>query len=133
MLHVNWAGVAAGTIAAYLAGFLWYGILFEDRWLALSGAGASDSPLIMGLGFVAVLISVFGLDWVIRRTGSLGWFSGARVGLATAFFFALTVSANDFIYGMKPAALIPIDTGYILLWFGIAGCMVGGLQRRARP
>jgi hypothetical protein len=133
MLHVNWGGVAAGTVAAYLAGFVWYGVLFEDRWLALSGATTSESPLLMAAGFLAVLISVFGLDWVIRRTGSLGWISGARVGLATAFFFGLTVAANDFIYGVKPLALIPIDVGYILLWFGIAGCMVGGLQRRARP
>ena len=37
MLHVNWGGVAAGTVAAYLAGFVWYGLLFEERWLALSG------------------------------------------------------------------------------------------------
>ena len=133
MLHVNWSGVAAGTVAAYLAGFLWYGVVFEDRWLALSGAGASEDPRVMAAGLIAVLTSVFGLDWIIRRTGSLGWISGARVGLATAFFFGLTVAASDFIYGVKPIGLIPIDAGYILLWFGIAGCMVGGLQRRARP
>ena len=53
--------------------------------------------------------------------------------VAVALFFGLTVAANDFIYGIKPFGLIPIDFGYILLWFGIAGCMVGGLQRRARP
>jgi hypothetical protein len=133
MLHINWSGVAAGTVAAYLAGFIWYGFLFEERWLTLSGAEASESPLVMAAGLLAVLISVFGLDWIIRRTGSLGWISGARVGMAVAFFFALTVAANDFIYGIKPIELIPIDVGYILLWFGIAGCMVGGLQRRARP
>ena len=132
-LHVNWGGVAAGTIAAYLAGFVWYGFLFEERWLALTGAQTSESPVVMAAGLVAILISVFGLDWIIRRTGSLGWISGARVGLAVAFFFGLTVAATDFIYAVKPVGLIPIDAGYILLWFGIAGCMVGGLQRRARP
>ena len=133
MLHVNWSGVAAGTVAAYLAGFVWYGLFFEERWLTLSGADIPQSPWMMAAGLGAVLISVFGLDWIIRRTGSLGWISGARVGLATAFFFGLTVAANDFIYGIKPVGLIPVDAGYILLWFGIAGCMVGGLQRRARP
>ena len=132
-LRVNWSGVAAGTLAAYVAGFLWYGVLFEDHWRVLTGAAPAESPPVMAMGFAVVLISVFGLDWVIRRTGSLGWFSGARVGLATAFFFALTVAANDFIYGVKPLVLIPIDAGYILVWFGAAGCMVGGLQRRARP
>ncbi len=133
ILHVNWGGVAAGTVASYLVGFLWYGLLFEKRWQALSGARTSNSSLVMGAGFIAVLISVFGLDWIIRRTGSLGWISGARVGLATAFFFGLTVAASDFIYGVKPVGLIPIDVGYILLWFGVAGSVVGGLQRHARP
>ena len=134
MLRVNWAGVAAGTVAAYLVGFVWYGLLFEKRWVALSGVDPAkmESGVAMGAGFIAVLLSVFGLDWVIRRTGSLGWFSGGRVGLAAALFFGLTVAANDFIYGIKTYALIPIDFGYILLWFAVAGSIVGGWQQRAK-
>ena len=133
MLHVNWGGVAVGTIAAYLAGLAWYGLLFEERWASLSGAEVPQPYLVMPAGFIAVLIAVFGLDWVIRRTGSLGWFSGARVGLATAFFFGVSTTAGDLLLGFKPLDIIAIDVGYILLWFGVAGCMVGGLQRRARP
>ncbi len=135
MLRVNWPGVAAGTLAAYLVGFVWYGLLFEERWVALSGVDPSkmQGGLPMAAGFLAVLLSVFGLDWVIRRTGSLGWFSGGRVGLATALFFGLTVAANDFIYGIKTLGLVPIDFGYILLWFAVAGSIVGGWQRRAKP
>jgi hypothetical protein len=69
---------------------------------------------------------------VIRRTGSLGWISGARVGLSAALFFALTVCGTDFAYGAKDLRLLPIEFGYILLWFAVAGCIVGGLQRRAK-
>ena len=134
MLRVNWIGVAAGTLAAYLAGFVWYALIFEERWMALTKVDPAvmESNTAMGAGLLAVLLSVFGLDWVIRRTGSLGWFSGARVGLAAALFFGLTVAANDFIYGIKDLSLIPIDFGYILLWFAVAGAIVGGWQRRAK-
>jgi len=131
MLHVNWGGVAAGTVAAYLAGLVWYGLLFQFGWRVLIDG---ISPVwAAGAAFLIVIISVIGLDWVIRRTGSLGWFSGARVGLATAFFFGLSTTARDLLFGFKPLDIIAIDLGFVLLWFGIAGCMVGGLQRRARP
>jgi len=135
MWRVNWSGVALGALAAYAVGFLWYGVLFDDQWRSLSTADPAllNSPRALVAGFLAVLLSVFGLDWVIRRTGSLGWFSGARVGLAAALFFGLAVAANDFIYGIKDMGLLLIDFGYILLWFAVAGCIVGGLQRRARP
>ena len=134
MLRVNWAGVAAGTLVAYLVGFLWYGLLFDKHWTALSGVDASmlKNPMSMAASFLSILLSVFGLDWIIRRTGSLGWFSGARVGLAVALFFGLSVATNDFFYAIKPFALLPIDFGYILLWFAVAGSIVGGLQRRAK-
>jgi hypothetical protein len=135
MWRVNWPGVAAGTLAAYMVGFVWYGLLFEEHWRTLTTADPIllESPLALAAGFLAVLLSVFGLDWVIRRTGSLGWFSGARVGMAAALFFGLSVAANDFIYGIKHMGLLLVDFGYILLWFAVAGCIVGGLQRRARP
>ena len=134
MLRVNWAGVAAGTVAAYLTGFVWYGLLFSARWTALAhpNLAVMRSPAGMGAGFLIVLLSVLGLDWVIRRTGSLGWISGTRVGLSAALFFGLTVAGYDFAYGVKDLTLIPIELGYILLWFAVAGCIVGGLQRRAK-
>ncbi len=134
MLRVNWAGVSAGTIAAYLVGFLWYGLIFNAHWIALAHPhlATMQSPAGMGAGFVIVTLSVFGLDWVIRRTGSLGWISGTRVGLSASLFFGITVACNDFAYGIKDLRLIPIDLGYILVWFAVAGCIVGGLQRRAK-
>ena len=134
MLRVTWAGVAAGTLAAYLAGFVWFGLLFPARWTMLAHPNLTmmRSPAGMGAGFFIVLLSVLGLDWIIRRTGSLGWISGARVGLSAALFFGLTVAGDDFAYGVKDLRLIPIELGYILVWFAVAGCIVGGLQRRAK-
>ena len=131
ILHVNWSGVFAGTAAAYLAGLAWYGLLAYFGW---GGFHPGVSPVLAAAGALLIIMtSVFGLDWVIRRTGSLGWFSGARVGLAAAFFFGLSTTAKDLIVGDKPLHILAIDLGFILLWFGVAGCMVGGLQRRARP
>jgi hypothetical protein len=134
MFRVNWPGVVVGALAAYAVGFVWYGLLFNDHWLALAGVHRTRmaTPFALGMDFLAVLLSVFGLDWVIRRTGSLGWLGGGRVGLAAALFFGVAVAADDFIYGIKALALAPIDFGYILMWFGLAGAIVGGWQRRAK-
>ena len=131
IFRVNWAGVAAGTTAAYLAGLAWYGLLFHYGWRVWGEGSSPVSAATAALGIVVV--SVLGLDWVIRRTGSLGWISGARVGLATAVFFGLTTTLKDLLCGFKPLEIILIDAGFILVWFGLAGCMVGGLQRRSRP
>jgi hypothetical protein len=130
---INWIGVGAAFVAATAIGMLWYGMLFEAQWMALSGItqadiDAANPAMSMTVGAVNTLIAMAGLGWLIARLGEDSWIGGLKTGLAVGVLFALTTAALGFIYGVQNRGLIPIDFGYLLLMYGVGGLLIGGLR-----
>jgi hypothetical protein len=57
ILGLNLLAVIAASIAFFFVGFLWYGVLFSDIWMAAEGISAeaadADSPVWMLGGFLS--------------------------------------------------------------------------------
>jgi energy-converting hydrogenase Eha subunit A len=137
MKGVNWAGVIAAAIASIAIGFLWYGVVFEAQWLALMNltpeqTARAQSPTMMVAGMINTAVAAIGLGWLAARTGASGWMEGAKLGLVAGFFFAATTGMLDYCYvGLDPA-LIPINIGYLLVMYAVAGALVGGVKMPAK-
>ena len=43
MKGVNWLGLVLALVAGQAIGFVWYGMVFEERWMALSGVTAPEA------------------------------------------------------------------------------------------
>jgi hypothetical protein len=132
MKSVNWLGVVVALIAGQVIGMLWYGMIFTQKWMELTGvteAQAQTAPKwLMGLGVVNMVVVLLGLDWLIRKTGSLGWVAGAKLALAVCVLFDLTVVSLGYLYKLEPPALFVLDAGYQLLTYVVAGALIGGLR-----
>jgi len=129
MKGINWVGVLAALVASQAIGFVWYGVVFEDTWVALSGVNPdASSNAAMIWGAVQNLVVAIGLAWLTARTGMTGWVGGAMAGMAACAFFALATLSLRFIYGGDNGGLIPIDGGYMLVQYAISGALVGGLR-----
>ncbi|MDO1560477.1 DUF1761 domain-containing protein [Brevundimonas sp. 2R-24] len=132
MKGVNWTAVVIAAIVMYLIGWLWYGMLFEAQWMALSGVTAEQmaqgGTTAMILGAVNSLVTAVGLGWAVPRLGGGGWVGGARTGFLIGLFFACTSLAYAFIYGGAPTGLIPIDGGHFLVIYTVGGAVIGGLK-----
>lgn len=132
-VKLNWPGVIAATVAAFFIGFLWYGILFEETWTALSGAPTEGEASWgwMALGLLQTFVIMTGLGWLVARLGG-GWIGGFKIGLAAAIFFALTTSAYGFIYQTSNPGLLPIDWSHLLVIYGLGGALIGGVRLKGR-
>jgi hypothetical protein len=129
MRGVNWAAVVVAALVMQAIGFLWYGVIFEQQWIALSGVPAeSASNTGMMLGFVNTLVMAVGLGWAVPRMGGMSWGSGAVNGALLAIFFACTTAAMGFIYGGRDTGLIPLEFGYLIVVCLVGGAIIGGLK-----
>ena len=133
MKGVNWLGLVLALVAGQAIGFVWYGMVFEERWMALSGVTApeaGEANMAMAWGVVASLVVVVGLALAIPRLGKETLAGGALIGLAAFVFFALPTAALDMIYADDPAELLTLDAGYLLAFYVVAGALIGGVRLR---
>lgn len=131
MTGVNWIGVIVACIVTWLIGWVWYDMLFGAAWMAAMKlteaqiAAMGYTPMIFG--FLNGLIACVGLGLLVPRFGG-DLMGGVKAGLLAGIFFACTTEAMGFIYGGKDQALIPIDFGYLLVLYVVAGAIIGGLK-----
>ena len=132
MKGVNWLGLVLALIASQAIGFVWYGLVFETRWLALSGVdpATANATASMIWGTVDALVVVVGLALAIPALGKTTLMGGATVGLAAAVFFAIPTLAFDVVYGAEPIELLAIEAGYLLVYYMVAGALIGGVTLR---
>eukprot|EP01030_Chromulinospumella_sphaerica_P018864 gene18864-18735_t len=129
MKSINWIGVVVALVVGQILGYGWYGVVFTDKWMALSGvtAEAADS-MAMVWGVVQNLVIVVGLGWLVGKTGTTGYVNGAIFGALVCAFFGLGTMALRFIYSNDNTGLIPIDGGYMLLQYILSGAILAGLK-----
>ena len=129
---LNWLGIIVATVVAFFVGFLWYGVLFQARWMELTGVTGESDPMWMLLGLVQTFVTMVGLGWFIARDGSSGWMAGLKIGLVAGVCFALMTSAYGFIYQTSPMGLLPIDWSHLLVVYAVGGALIGGLRMKAK-
>ena len=129
---LNWLGIIVATVVAFFVGFLWYGVLFQARWMELTGVTGESDPMWMLLGLVQTFVTMVGLGWFIARDGSSGWMAGLKIGLVAGVCFALMTSAYGFIYQTSPMGLLPIDWSHLLVVYAVGSALIGGLRMKAK-
>lgn len=125
----NAIAVAAAAVAMYLIGFLFYGVVFADAWVAATGwteaelqSGMSKMPI----GFVIPILLAIGLSLVIRWRSKTGWMAGADTGFWIAAFFLFPLQLYAYVYA--PAGgetLLGIDTLHQFATATIGGAIIG--------
>jgi hypothetical protein len=127
---VNWIGVVVAFVLVYGLGYLWYGLLFQEAWIAALGRepDMSNPALSMTLGALNTLLVVVGVAWLVARLGAHSLMAGLGAGLAAFVFFAFTAMAMDYIYQGDSQQLFAIDVGYQLASFLVAGAVLGMMR-----
>ena len=131
---LNWLGVIVATVVAFFVGFLWYGLIFAEQWMALTGVTdeGSGNAMWMLLGVVQTFVTMVGLAWFIARDGAAGWMAGLKIGLVAGVCFALMTSAYGFIYQTSAMGLLPIDWSHLLVVYALGGAIIGGLKMKPK-
>jgi hypothetical protein len=129
MKQLNWVGVVVAFIVGEGLGMLWYGMLFQERWMALVNPNtAADTTTTMVLGAVVSLVTILGLAWLVRRLNQETFGGGLRTGIVTGVAFGATSVLLDPIYAGRSPELMLIEAGFVIAFFALSGLIVGGVK-----
>ena len=123
--------VILATVAFYFVGFLWYGLIFSEVWMAGHGVSEEDagSPLWMIGGFILTFMQVIGLGLILK------WRNGSGVGAAlqTAgllwLLLALPFTLYDYVY--LPGhnfTLLLVDASHLLVGWVVAAIILAVMK-----
>ncbi len=139
----NWLAIVASVVVSMVIGFLWYGALFQQQWMAGNGITVSEdetamfkdgvaldmsmTPMIVNIFFMVVYALI--MNWLINKTNSYGWQSGMMVGLAVGVTHTLNVIVGN-LFASNPSSLSMVDGSYSLVLFTVMGTVIGAMQKR---
>ena len=122
MEPLNWLAIGAGTVAAFLAGWLLYSSRVLGRvWADGSGVDLADPG---GPPPVAMILQVIGLFMLALVIGLTAQISALGTAIAAILAAAGMVTANGAFSG-KSAGALAVDGGYAVLAGAIMIVMQG--------
>ena len=129
MPKLNPISIAVASIAFYLVGFLWYGLIFSDAWMGAHGLAAEDakgeSPIWMAAGFVVTAMQVVGLAVVLKWKGASAPVDAAMTAAMLWATFALPFSLYNFIYlPSHGSTLLMVDASHLLVGWVVAAVVL---------
>jgi hypothetical protein len=129
--HINYLAVLAATLASFGFGAVWY-MSLSKRWLAAVERTPEEVKAVgrpAWLPFALSLALEFVMAYILARTieavGAADLSGGLLTGFAAAVGFALPVTAINYIYPARKAALTLIDGGHWLGVLLIQGAVIG--------
>lgn len=129
LFGLNVLGVLVASLAFWVVGFVWYGIVFAEAWMVAEGVTEADaegqSPIWMLIGFIITVLQVIGIGLVMkwRNISDIG--GAVMTGLTLWFFFALAFVT--YAYAYLPAhntELWMIDASHLLVGYLIGAVVL---------
>ena len=130
-------GLILATLAFYMVGFLWYGILFDAPWMEMAGMTEAEAlarntelgAMMFVYGLLITLAQVIGLNWLIDKAGAYGVQSCIAVALMVATFIALPVMLYAWLYEGDSFRGDILDLGHLSVGYGLAALVLSVFRK----
>jgi hypothetical protein len=125
--------ILLAAFAFFMLGWLWYGGIFKEQWMALTGIteeiAEPTMARAMAVGCLLSLLQAIGLAGIMKMTGKSGLKTGLKVGALSWLLFALPLSAYAWNYENAPMTLLQIQASYLLVAYLVMGAVYGLLRK----
>lgn len=135
-LKINHLAVWLCIVLMHFFGFLWYGPLFGERWMALvemDQATMEQDSMEAGvwiMNAVAIIAPVYLLAWLFTRLNVAAGIRGAGIAFLMAFCFHHLNVMNANMFAGEPYGLAWITGGYSVASLTISGFILGTWVKR---
>jgi hypothetical protein len=132
--QLNYLHVLVVTIAGFLIGWIWYGMLFGRVWMAEmkitretidAQKAAGGMAAFMLRGFVLTFLGTFGLAALVAAHGAPNWKHGAAFGLFIGVFVSAVRISNGANWEKKSLKLQLINAGHEAMLYAVQGAILG--------
>jgi hypothetical protein len=138
-MRINYLAVIVAGLANWLLGWLWYGVLFSNKWIELMGWDAQKvaqvqqqgeiKPMIYSL--VGGLVTALILAYIYARAEINTWLDGLKyAGLIWLGFVAL-IGMDTVLFEERKYGLYQINSTYHLAGLLIAGAIIGAWRKKS--
>ncbi len=125
-------GVLLATIAFYMVGFTWYGVMFVDEWMVLNGISVAEAEarsanmgaMMYVWGILISLVQVIGLSAVLNWSRASLLMTCAKVCLTIAVLISTPVLAYGTLYAGFPVKLLIIDASHLIVGYVLVGVVL---------
>lgn len=137
MQNINHAAVWASAILLTVLGFVWYGPLFGEPWMAmvdLDMATVEANPPgteIWITNIIATIVPLYVLAWLFIKLNVKTALDGLKYALIITFSFHFLSVMTSNLFAMQDYWLTWITGGYSLVASAISGLIIGGWQKKS--
>jgi hypothetical protein len=131
LFGLNALPVLVASIAFFLVGYLWYGVIFAEAWMTAEGLTKEDagSPIWMVPGFIITLMQAIGLGLVLKWRNIAAPGPAAAAALVLWVVFALPFSLYAYVYmPAHDATLLFIDASHLLVGWVVAAAVLAVMK-----
>ncbi len=127
-MELNWIAVIVAAVSAFVLGGLWYGPLFQKKWMAYNGLTEEDAQnshpaKVFGGAFVLSFLAAAVFGMFLGPNPGVELATGA--GFAAGLFWVAASFGINYLFAQRPLGLWLIDGGYHTLQFTIYGLVFG--------
>ena len=136
-LKINHLAIVVCVIVLFALGFLWYGPLFGEPWMAMVGldmAKIEANPpgtAIWITNLISTVVPLYVLAWLLTRLEVTTGLKGAGIGLLISFSFVFLSKMTGDLFAQFPYALSWITGGYDMVALTISGFILGAWTKKA--
>ena len=140
-MKTNWLAIVVCLIVGMALGFLWYGALFQNQWMAgnsitmtgdqmfKNGVAMDMSMTPMIFNTIAMLVYALVMNWLIQKTGSTDLMSGLTLGAVIGGIHLFGIITGNMFAG-NPMSLSMVDGSYTFILFAVMGAILGAWQKK---
>ncbi len=136
-LKINHLAVWACIVLSFILGFIWYGPLLGETWMALVGldpAVVEANPPGAGVwitNLVSSVIPMYVLAWLYTQLDVRSGMRGAGLGFLIVFAFNFLSVMVGNMFAQAPYELTWITGGFDLVLIAISGFILGAWTKNA--
>lgn len=124
---LNWLAILVATLVSFVLGYLWYGPVFGNAWLASQDKTAEDikpsaTPFI--ITFFTTLATCIAMAVVLQMLGVASLAGGALLGLVMGLAFITCSNISDGAYCGWSWKLVAIQSGYRTVYCILMGMIL---------
>lgn len=136
-LKINHLAILVCTILFFALGFMWYGALFGERWMAMVNIdmeAAQANPPGAGVwitNIISCVVPLYLLAWLFTKLDVTSGVRGAAIGFIIIFCFHHLPTMVSNMFAQAPYGLAWITGGYELVGMSISGFILGAWRKTA--